>query len=205
MCVQRGSSGGASPGGKPRLTAAIFIGGNVQQGACVVMLGQAPCGWGFKFLDGLWSICSDQSSASAGVAFAAGMPTLKKFCSSLRWDFRLSLLPCSPSLLSISLLVFDEVSTKTRFHSHISFLSDCLRLRLTSHGFQLKFHPSCFKSTQDYRGFEGEDLKTGNTNQAADQDPTESHDSSGPEYHPLNVEGEMFVCSFCGKRFQTSV
>uniref|UniRef100_UPI00398F16E6 histone H2A type 2-C-like n=1 Tax=Pristiophorus japonicus TaxID=55135 RepID=UPI00398F16E6 len=53
---------------------------------------------------------------------------------------------------------------------------------------------------------EGQDLQTGNSNQTSHQDLTESLDSSGTEYHrPLNVEGEMFVCSVCGNRFQTSV
>uniref|UniRef100_UPI00398E3422 uncharacterized protein isoform X2 n=1 Tax=Pristiophorus japonicus TaxID=55135 RepID=UPI00398E3422 len=53
---------------------------------------------------------------------------------------------------------------------------------------------------------EGQDLQTGNSNQTSRQDLMESLDSSGPEYHrPLNVEGEMFVCSVSGNRFQTSV
>lgn len=55
-------------------------------------------------------------SVELTVTFLPTVPIWNRFCSSHSWDVHLSPLPCSPSMISVSLLVFDKMFTKTYFY-----------------------------------------------------------------------------------------
>ncbi|XP_060689572.1 mucin-2-like [Hemiscyllium ocellatum] len=77
------------------------------------------------------------------------MPSLKKLSSSLYKDFSESLSHCTPQVISSAQKLFSHILKQTRYHSHISFLSTCLRNRLIPHGLRTTFQPTKFGPNQD--------------------------------------------------------
>ena len=60
------------------------------------------------------------------------MPNLKKFCHSLRHEMVSHLFPFLTSISKLALRLFDLIFSKTRFSSHITFISRCLFRTSTS-------------------------------------------------------------------------
>ena len=79
------------------------------------------------------------------------MPNLKKFCHSLRQDMVSHLFPFLPSISRPALRLFDLILSKTRFSSHIVFISRCLYHKVIPHGFKSSFNPLYFTSTTIHR------------------------------------------------------
>ena len=66
------------------------------------------------------------------------MVNLKRFCHSLRNEMVSRITLYLPPIAKPSLQLFDLTLSKTRFSSHLSFLSRCLRFKVV---------PNCFKSS----------------------------------------------------------
>ncbi|XP_059505880.1 uncharacterized protein LOC132210258 [Stegostoma tigrinum] len=78
------------------------------------------------------------------------MPNLKKLPSSLRTNLRESLSHCNSLVISSALKLLDHVLKQTRYHSHITFLSTCLRNQIIPKGLQSTFQPSQFGPNRDH-------------------------------------------------------
>ncbi len=77
------------------------------------------------------------------------MVNLKKFCRNLRNEMVSHITFYLPSIAKPSLRYLDLILSKTRFSSHISFLSRCLRYQAISNGFKSSF--SLYVHSPNYR------------------------------------------------------
>ena len=69
---------------------------------------------------------------------------LRKFCHSLRQDMVSHLFPFLSSISKPTLRLFDLILSKTRFSSHIVFISRCLYHKVIPYGFKSSFNPLYF-------------------------------------------------------------
>ena len=69
------------------------------------------------------------------------MPSLKFFTTTLFQQVSRSLPQMESSLRNTAMQLAKYTFAKTRFTSHVSFISSCLHLQVIPRGFQIKFHP----------------------------------------------------------------
>ena len=70
------------------------------------------------------------------------MPSLKQFTQEIRRNFKQFTERLSEDIIQPSFEVSTTTFKKTRFTSHVHFLSRCLRSKVIPKGFQIKFHSS---------------------------------------------------------------
>ncbi len=68
------------------------------------------------------------------------MPALKQFVSSLRQQLLADIQDYTPTIQSTIISLAMATFGKTRFASHIKFISLCLRQKIVPNGFRMKFH-----------------------------------------------------------------
>ena len=78
---------------------------------------------------------------------------LKTFCHSLRHEIVSHLFPFLMSISKLALRLFDLILSKTRFSSHITFISRCLHGKVIPHGFRSSFNPLRFNLPAFHRRF----------------------------------------------------
>ena len=81
------------------------------------------------------------------------MPNLKKFCHSLRHLMVSHFFSSLKSISKQALRLFDLILSKTRFSSHITFISRCLHGKVIPHGFRSSFNPLRFNLPAFHRRF----------------------------------------------------
>ena len=74
-------------------------------------------------------------------------------CHSLRHEMVSHLFPFLTSISKLALRLFDLILSKTRFSSHITFISRCLHGKVIPHGFRSSFNPLRFNLPAFHRRF----------------------------------------------------